>query len=336
MRWYVARRLGWAAFATFVVLSFYFALVQLAPGGGKASFAFSVATGGGDVQEAQETFEQVRGLTGPLHEQYIEYITNMVMGDWGWSTTRNQEVTTAIAQAYPYSLQYAIPSTLVSLLIGVSVGLYSATHQYTKTDYAGTFVSFFGISIPNFWFGIMLILLLAVQSPEVSLFGLQLLPLPVYYQTGVVVEHGWFSWQNVRQLVMPVVVVSTAQIAGTMRYSRATALEYVSAEFVKTARAKGASDWRVLIRHIFRPALVPLMTIFIAELLGLFFAGAYLTEVIFQIPGLAKLSFDALVAQDTPLFMGTSLIPILLLLIGNLLQDISYTVLDPRIDYGDR
>jgi len=336
MRWYVARRLGWTAFATFVILSFYFALIQLAPGGGQAAFQFSVATEGGSAAEAAETYRQIRGLTGPLHERYFDYMINMATGDWGWSQTRNQEVLTAISQAYPYSLQYALPATLVSILFGTAVGLYSATHRYTMTDYAGTFVSFFGISIPNFWFGIMLILILAVQAPEVALFGVKLLPLPVFYQTDVVLTHGWVSWENARQLIMPVIVLSTAQIAGQMRYSRATAMEYVNAEFVKTARAKGASDWRVLLRHIFRPALIPLMTIFIAQILGLFFAGAYLVEVIFQIPGLAKLSYDALIAQDTPLFMGTSLIPILLLLLGNLLQDISYTVLDPRIDYGDR
>ena len=224
MRWYVARRLGWAAFATFVILSFYFALIQLAPGGGETAFLFSAATEGGDVQQAQKTYRQIRGLTGPLHERYIDYLVNMATGDWGWSQSRNQEVLTAISIAYPYSLQYALPATVVSIVFGTGVGLYSATHRYTKTDYAGTFISFFGISIPNFWFGIMLILILAVQAPEVSLFGLQLLPLPVYYQTDVVLNQGWVSWANFRQLIMPIIVLSTAQIAGQMRYSRATAM----------------------------------------------------------------------------------------------------------------
>jgi peptide/nickel transport system permease protein len=152
----------------------------------------------------------------------------------------------------------------------------------------------------------------------------------------VVQEHGWVSWQNVRQLLAPVLVLATGAFAGNMRYSRAEALEYVNAEFVKTARAKGASDWRVLLVHILRPAAVPLMTIFIADLLGLLLASSFLVEVIFQIPGLALLGYNAIVNQDTPLVMGTTLIPVLLLLVGNLLQDIAYTVLDPRIDYGDR
>jgi peptide/nickel transport system permease protein len=200
--------------------------------------------------------------------------------------------------------------------------LYSATHQYTATDYLGTFVAFFGVSIPNFWFGIMLILIFAVQLGW----------LPSFYST----EAGIWTVQNAKQLILPTIVLSTAAVANNMRYSRAEALEYVTADFVKTARAKGASDWRVLLRHIFRPAMVPLMTIFIADILGLLFAGAYLTEVVFQIPGLALLSFRAIVQQDTPLVMATTLIPVFIAIVGNLLQDIAYTVLDPRIDYGDR
>jgi peptide/nickel transport system permease protein len=311
-------------------------LLQIAPGDGRAAFAFAAATEGGNVTQAQQTFEQIRGLQGSLTERYVRYMTNMATGDWGWSFTRNQPVITAMAQAYPFSLQYALPTTLFAIVLGYGIGLYSATHQYTLADYFGTFVAFFGISIPNFWFAIMLILIFAVRAFEVTLFGVQLLPLPSFYQTSVVEQHGWVSWENARQLILPVVVLTTGSIAGNMRYSRAEALEYVHAEFVKTARAKGAGGWRILLRHILRPAAVPLMTIFIADILGLLFAGAYLTEVIFQIPGLALLSFNAILNQDTPLVMGTTLIPVLLVIVGNLLQDIAYTLLDPRIDYGDR
>ena len=336
MRWYVARRLLWTVFATFVVLSGYFVLLQVAPGDGRAAFAFAAATEGGNVTQAQQTFEQIRGFQGSLFEQYVRYMGNYLTGDWGWSFTRNQPVTEAILEAYPYSIQYGIPAGIIAIVVGYGIGLYSATHQYTPTDYFGTFVAFFGISIPNFWFGIMLILLLAVTAPEVTLFGVKLLPLPSFYQTGVVQEHGWVSWQNARQLIMPVAVLTTGAFAGNMRYSRAEALEYVHAEFVKTARAKGAGSWQVLLRHILRPAAVPLMTIFIADLLGLLLAASFLVEFVFQIPGLGLLGYNAIVNQDTPLVMGTTLIPVLLLLLGNLLQDIAYTVLDPRIDYGDR
>jgi len=114
MRWYVARRLLWAVFATFVVLSGYFLLLQVAPGDGRAAFAFEAATSGGNVTQAQQTFEQIRGLQGSLTERYVRYMGNMATGDWGWSFTRNQPVVTAMAEAYPYSLQYALPATLLA------------------------------------------------------------------------------------------------------------------------------------------------------------------------------------------------------------------------------
>ncbi|WP_254536344.1 ABC transporter permease [Halomarina litorea] len=326
MRWYVARRVAWAVLATYLILSITFGLLAVSPGNGQTAFAFSAATSGGDVEEAQETFKKITGRDKPVLERYQDYMVNMATLNWGWSFTRNQPVMDAIAEAYPYSLMYFLPATVISLILGYGIGLYSATHQYTKTDYFGTFVAFFGISIPNFWFGIMLILI----------FGVTLGWLPTFFQTQAILDHGVFSVANAKQLVMPVVVLSTAAMAANMRYSRAEALEYVHAEFVKTARAKGASDWRVLLRHIFRPALVPLMTILIGDILAVLFAGAYITEVVFQIPGLGQLSYKAIIQQDTPLVLATTLIPVFLVIIGNLLQDIAYTVLDPRIDYEGR
>ncbi|KAB1188860.1 MULTISPECIES: ABC transporter permease [Haloferax] len=322
MHWYVARRVAWAVVATYLILTITFGLLAVAPGDGQTAFAFEAASEGGDVDEARETFDEITGRDEPLLTRYTNYMVNMATFNWGWSFTRNQTVMDALASAYPYSLMYAVPATLISIVFGYGIGLYSATHQYTLTDYLGTFTAFFGISIPNFWFGIMLILVFAVDLGW----------LPSYYQTG----RGIWTLANAKQLVLPIIVLSTGAIAGNMRYSRAEALEYVHADFVKTARAKGADDWRVLVRHIFRPALVPLMTILVADILGLLFAGAYITEVVFQIPGLGLLSYRAIIQQDTALVMATTLVPVFIAIVGNLVQDIAYTVLDPRIDYGDR
>ena len=145
-----------------------------------------------------------------------------------------------------------------------------------------------------------------------------------------------FSIANLKQLVLAIVVLTLSSIAGLMRYSRAEALEYVQAEFVKTARAKGADERTVLYKHIFRPASVPLATILVGDLLTIVLASSYLIEVVFGIPGLGLLSFQAIVEQDTPLVLGTVLVPTFLVIMGNLAQDIAYTVLDPRIDFGDR
>ncbi|MDZ7702723.1 MAG: ABC transporter permease [Halobacteriales archaeon] len=227
-----------------------------------------------------------------------------------------------IMDALPYTMIYTIPTTIFSIIVGISIGLYSATHQYTKFDYTATFIAFFGYAIPNFWFGIILLVI----------FGAWLGWVPIIFDT----DPGFFSLDMAKQLILPIVVLTTSQLTGLMRYSRAEALEYVQAEFTKVARAKGISNYRVLTRHILRPALVPLMTILIADLLGIFIAASYLVEIVFSIPGLGRLTLDAILNEDTSLVLATTLIPVSLSIVGNLFQDIAYTVLDPRIDYGDR
>lgn len=334
MRWYVTRRLLWTVIATYVALTITFLLVSLSPNTGELQAAFQAAAQGGDVEVATETYRRVRGLDEPLHKRYVDYMVNMATLNWGWSTTRSQPVMDAIATAWPYSAQYVIPSTILAVVLGYGLGLYSAMNQYKITDYVGTFIAFFGISIPNFWFAIMLILVGSVWLQGQSVFGVSLAPIapPVYYDSSV----PFLSLANLHQIVFPIIVVSTASIAGQMRYSRAQALEYVNADFVKTARAKGASEWQILIRHILRVALVPLSTILVADVLAIMFAGAVIAEVIFQIPGIGLLQYKAILQQDTPLILATTLIPVFIAIFGNLLQDLVYVWLDPRIDYGDR
>jgi peptide/nickel transport system permease protein len=325
MRWYIARRVAWAGVVAFVILTITFVMLDFAPDAQLAQVQFQAAQGGGDAESAAEAYRQRRGLDGPLWQRYAEYLTNLATGDWGWSDTRSQPVTEAILTAIPYSMMYSIPSIILSTVIGMGIGLYSALNQYTKTDYAATFVAFFGISIPNFWFGIVLLLVFAVELGWV----------PVLFDADVAINNT-FSLANARQLVLPVFVLATGAMASNMRYARAEALEYVQAEFVKTARAKGATGWRMLTRHVLRPTLVPLSTLLVGDLLGLILSASYLVEVVFGIPGLGRLSLDAILNQDTALVLGTTLIPVFIAVIGNLLQDIAYVILDPRIDYGDR
>ncbi|MFB6161530.1 MAG: ABC transporter permease [Haloferacaceae archaeon] len=322
MRWYVVRRVLWAAFATYLILSLTWGLLALTPDPAAQQLQFEAAARGGDAAAAKQAYRARRGLTRPPWVRYKEYMLNMVTLNWGWSDTRSQPVMAAIAGALPYTALYSVPTTILSVLLGLSIGLYSATHQYTRTDYAATFFAFFGYAIPNFWFGIILLLV----------FGVQLGWFPVVFNP----DAPMFSLAMARQLVLPVFVLVTGTIAGIMRYSRAEALEYVEAAFVKTAKAKGASDVRILTRHILRPASVPLMTILVGDILGIFLAASYLVEVVFGIPGLGQLSYNAIITQDTALVLGTTLIFTFVSVVGNLLQDIAYTVLDPRIDYGDR
>lgn len=322
MKWYIGRRILWAVFAVWVVLTITFALMYIAPDANMAEFQFEQAMEGVDPDEAQEIYERQRGLDRPVFEQYRDYMLNFITFNWGWSHGRSQTVMDVLADAYPYSLMYGVPSVIISTVLGLMIGLYSATHQYTRTDYAATFFAFFGLSIPNFWFAIILLLV----------FGVWLGWAPVHYQTNVPV----WSWENLHQNILPIVVLTTASIAGMMRYSRAEALEYVEAEFVKTAKAKGASHRTILYKHIFRPAAVPLSTILVSDLLSVIFIASYLVEVVFGIPGLGLVSYLAILDRDTALVLATVLIPAFIAIIGNLMQDIVYTILDPRIDYGDR
>jgi peptide/nickel transport system permease protein len=322
MKWYVLRRVAWAVLAAYIAVSLTFGLLMLTPNAGADVAAAQAATSGQDAEAVREAYLERRGLDRPITEQYVDYMINVFTFDWGYSFSQGEPVLEAIGESWLFSAQYFVPSVLISAFVGYSVGLYSALNRYTTTDYLGSFVAYFGISIPNFWFAIVLLLL----------FGVVLGFVPTYYDTGVPL----LSFGNLRQLVLPIVVLSTASVAGQMRYSRAQAIEYAEADFVKTARAKGASEWRVLTRHILRVALVPLSTILIVDVLAVLFAGSFIIETIFQIPGLGRLTLEAINQQDTPLVLATTLIPVFIAIIGNLLQDLAYVVLDPRIDYGDR
>jgi peptide/nickel transport system permease protein len=322
MHWYVVRRVAWALVATYLILSLTWGLLAVTPNPAAEQMQFQAAASGGSAEAAREAFEARRGLDRSPWVRYREYMVNMVTLNWGWSQSRSQPVVDAIGSALPYTALYSIPTTILSVLLGLTIGLYSATHQYTRSDYAATFFAFFGYAIPNFWFAIILLLI----------FGVQLGWFPVVFDSDLPL----LSLAMARQLVLPVVVLVTGTIAGVMRYSRAEALEYVEAAFVKTAKAKGASGYRILSRHVLRPAAVPLMTILVGDILGIFLAASYLVEVVFGIPGLGQLSYNAILAQDTSLVLGTTLIFTFVSVVGNLVQDVAYTVLDPRIDYGDR
>lgn len=323
MTWYIGRRLVWALIASWIILSVTFGFLIASPNPEASAASFQAAQqGGGDPSEARERIEKIRGEDRPLHEQYIDYMVSMYTFDWGTSFTYGEDVKETIADSWIYSAIIVIPSTIIAIVIGFAIGVYSSTHQYTKTDYAATFFAFFGISLPNFWFAIMLMMVFAVMLQW----------LPVSYDSTV----PFWSLEHLKYLLLPVVVLTTAAIASEMRYARAETLEYVNAAWTKTARAKGLSEGKLTYRHIFRPALVPLITILIGDLVGIIFATAYIVEVIFQIPGLGLISYNALVRQDTPLVLATTLIPVFIAIIANLLQDIAYTVLDPRITYEGR
>jgi len=242
-----------------------------------------------------------------------------VRGDWGWSFSTSMPVMELIKAHWIYSFQLVFLSSIFAALLGILIGILSAVRQYSKTDYLATFFSFIGVSIPNFWLGVMLILLFSVQLGVFK----------TYYDTSIPL----FSLANLKQLILPVITLGTAMTAGYTRYTRSAMLDNLRKEFVRTARAKGLPERTVIGKHVLRNAILPLITIIMFDLGAVVFGGAYLTEIIFGIPGLGQISFNAIFADDYAVVVMVVLISAFLVLIINLVTDITYTYLDPRIKY---
>jgi peptide/nickel transport system permease protein len=319
---YIAARVVWAAVVSLVIVTLTFVLMAAAPNPDIQEAATQAALQGGDPQEAVERERELRGLDEPLHVRYLDFLSNIYTLNWGWSEHRSQPVVEALSEGIYYTAQYSIPWTILTVLIGPLVGVYSAANMYSWRDHTATAFAFFGYAIPNFFFGIILLLL----------FGVWLDWIPVVYQPDVPV----FSLENARQLAVPVFVLVTGSIGATMRVSRNESAEFQNADFMKTAKAKGVSPLRAYAYHVMRPTLVPLSTTLVSQLLAIFLGSSLLVEVVFGIPGLGRLTFNALVAQDTNLVLGSTLVFTFIAVLGNLLEDLVFTVLDPRISYEDR
>ncbi|CCQ35684.1 ABC-type transport system permease protein (probable substrate dipeptide/oligopeptide) [Natronomonas moolapensis 8.8.11] len=319
---YVALRVLWAVAVSFIIVTITFLLMAAAPNPAIQEAATQAALEGGDPQQAAERERALRGLDEPLHVRYVDFLRSVYTLEWGWSDQRSQPVTEALGEAIFYTAQYSIPWTILTVLIGPLVGVYSAANMYSWRDHTATAFAFFGYAIPNFFFGIVLLLL----------FGVWLEWIPIVYRPGVAT----FSLANARQLAVPVFVLVTGSIGAVMRVSRNESAEFRTAAFMKTAKAKGVSPFRAYAYHVMRPTLVPLSTTLVSQLLAIFLGSSLLVEVVFGIPGLGRLTFDALVAQDTNLVLGTTLAFTFVAVIGNLLEDLAFTLLDPRISYDDR
>ncbi|MYL17085.1 ABC transporter permease subunit [Halorubrum terrestre] len=319
---YVTARVLWAAVVSLIIVTATFLLISASPNPAVQRAATQAALQGGDPAEAAERVRELRGLNEPLHVRYFDFIRGVYTLDWGWSVSRSQPVMEAVTQALYYTAQYSIPWTILTVILGPLVGVYSAANMYSWKDHAATGFAFFGYAIPNFFFGIVLLLV----------FGVWLEWIPITYNTDVAV----FSVENAIQLAVPVFVLVTGSIGAVMRVSRNESAEFQNADFMKTAKAKGVSPLRAYAYHVMRPTLVPLSTTLVGQLLALFLGASLLVEVVFAIPGLGRLTYEALIAQDMSLVLGTTLFFTFVAVIGNLLEDLVFTVLDPRISFDDR
>ena len=303
----------------FGVVTITFVLLRVGPVSPADKYLANMSARTQNPSQVIAAIEARYGLDKPIYEQYISYVTNLARGDWGWSFSTSMPVIKLIQQHWIYSFQLILLSIIFSASLGILIGIYSAVKQYTKTDYLATFFSFIGISIPNFWLGIMLILVFSVQLGWFK----------TYYDTGLPL----FSLANLKALTLPVITLGTGMMAGYTRYARSATLDNLRKEFVRTARAKGLPEKVVIGKHVLKNAMLPIITIIMFDLSGVVFGGAYLTEIIFGIPGLGRISFNAIFASDYPVVVTITLIGAMVVLLTNLTTDIIYTWIDPRIRY---
>ena len=300
------------AIPTILLISvFVFGLQKLLPGD-----PLLVLAGEERDPEVLEFLREKYRLNDPIPVQYATWVGNALTGDLGISLRTNQPVTQLIAQKLPVTLQLAIMSLIFALVIGIPAGILSAWRKGTLTDYVANVVALSGLSIPNFWLGIMLILLVSVKW--------QLLP-----ASGYVPPEQDF-WLSIKTMLMPAFVLGTALAATLMRHTRSAMLGVLSADYIRTARAKGLSERKVILKHAFRNALTPIVTL-TALLFGELVAGAVLTEQIFTIPGFGKLVVDAVFNRDYAVVQGIVLVTAVGFIFMNLLADMLYVVLNPRL-----
>ena len=319
MRNYIIKRLFYSVIIAWGILTVTFILLRIGPSSPVDRYILNIAARGSDVESVRQAIEARYGLDKPLLEQYFDYMGNLLQGNWGWSFSASMPVMDLIGSHWIYSFQLILLATIFAILLGIGLGVLSAVKQNTKFDYAASIFSFIGISIPNFWLGLMLIMAFAVN---LGMFK-------TYYDTSYPI----WSLENLRQLILPVLALGTGELAGYVRYTRSSMLDNLRKEFVTTARAKGLPERTVIGKHVFRNAMLPLVTIIMFDLGSVVFGGAYLTEIVFGIPGLGQVSFNAIFANDYAVVVAVTLLSTFLVLFINLATDILYTYLDPRIRY---
>lgn len=266
---------------------------------------------------------QYYGLDDPFYVRYFKWLNTVAHGDLGYSRTYMQPVTILIRQRLGNTLQLLTVAFLVAFSIGVGVGIYSALHQYSVTDYLATLLSFVGLAMPTFWQGIIFILVFAVWIPLFPAGGM--LTPGVSPGGPAVIDRLW-------HLVLPTLVLASAGMAGWVRYSRSSMLEVIRQDYVRTARSKGLPERAVTRKHALRNALIPIITLFALSVPGVL-DGAVITETIFSWPGMGLLLFQAVLGHDHAVSMAVLLFLAVATILANLIADVMYALVDPRIRY---
>jgi peptide/nickel transport system permease protein len=315
MTGFLIRRILQSLLVLFLVSVFTLALVHLFPGGPVRSLLGPRAT-----PQQIAHYNQLYGFDQPFYVQYLKWVGQILHGNFGFSTKLNQSVTSLIGQDLPKTVVLVVLGTLVSLLFGIPLGLYQAVKRYTVGDYALTGVSFLGYATPTFFIGLLLIEWFAI---DIHLF-------PPFAPQGTSVGQ---VLSQPRALILPVLAYSFVLYALWSRYMRSSVMDNLVQDYVRTARAKGASERRVLWGHVFRNSLMSIITLLGLSLPALV-GGAIFIEVVFNYPGMGLAFYNAALQVDYQVLLGFTILATLATIIGNLLADVSYAILDPRVRYN--
>lgn len=293
-----------------------FLIIQAAPGGPEGIMYQSGMMIDPSVVAA---YRHRLGVDQPIYIQYFKWITAALSGDLGYSFETSRSVAQTIAERMPATLELMTVSFLLAAFVAIPLGIYSALHQYSTFDLLGTTASFLGIAMPVFWFGLILQLIFSVKLGW----------LPV---SGTETVGATSIFDQTKHLILPTIVLSLHSIAGWSRYMRSSMLGVIRSDYIRTAHAKGLREWIVIFRHAARNALIPVITIMALDLAGLF-SGAIITETIFSWPGIGRLFIQSMYARDYPILMGILMIGSFMVVFFNLIADLVYAWLDPRISY---
>jgi peptide/nickel transport system permease protein len=315
---YLVRRLLIALPSLLGISVVLFTVLALAPGDPFEE----MATNPNIPPEVRLALREKFGIDDPVYIRYIRWLTAMLQGDWGFSFASRVNVDTLILQRLPATIFVIGSSQLLALAIALPVGIYAATRPYSIFDQIANTFAFIGFSLPTFFTGLLFILV----------FSIWLDWLPFVFRTDIDAT-GWrWYWEQIRQAIMPVMVLGLFQAASYTRYVRSAVLDVIRLDFVTTARAKGLGEKTVIVRHVVRNALIPVVTL-VALQMPTVFGGAIVTEQIFRIPGIGSLLISAILANDTPVIMAVTFVFACLVVTFNLIADVLYGWLDPRIAF---
>lgn len=310
---YIVQRLLIAIPVLFGVTIVAFFIMTLAPGDA-VDMLISPGLSAEDIALKKKSL----GLDQPVIVQYVRWLQEMLRGNLGYSFTNRQPVTERIFDRFGATFTLAMTAMLISYIIAIPIGILSAVRQYSVLDYSATVFSFLGVSIPSFFFGLLMIYFFSLKLDLFPTGGMQS------------IGKEFSLADRISHLVLPTIVLSLQNTGVVMRYTRSSMLDVIRQDYVRTARGKGLQERLVLIRHALRNALIPVITL-VGLQVPFLLSGAIITEQIFNWPGMGRLTVEAINQRDYPTIMGLNLLIAVMVVIGNLLADIFYGVADPRI-----